>query len=163
MLGPLLFLAYINDMPKAFDLSETKLFADDSIVFRIIKIQADSTLLQKGLTALETWEGKWQMKLNPSKCTVVRISPNKTSPVDSVVTKSNRTLGLVRRNLKDCPKTIRKRSYLTLVRPTVEYAPSVWNPTSLSKIKALENVQRRAERYVTREYTTRHLDASPTC
>ena len=75
--------------------------------------------------------------------------------VDDVVAKGNRTLGFVRRNLKDCPKPIRERSYLTLVRPTVEYASSVWDPTSLSKIKALENVQRRATRYVTGDYTTK--------
>ena len=100
------------------------------------------------------------MKFNPSKCTVIIISPNKSKPVvpvlqtlyqlhghtleieeaskylgvtltnslswdqhiDDVVAKGNRTLSFVRRNLKDCPKPLRERSYLTLVRPTVKYA-----------------------------------------
>ena len=75
--------------------------------------------------------------------------------MDNVVAKGNKTLGFIRRNLKDCPKPVRETSYTTFVRPTLEYASSVWDPTSQSKIKALENVQRRAARFVTKDYTTR--------
>jgi hypothetical protein len=48
VLGPLLFLTYINDMPEMVKSSETKLFADDSLLFRTINNQADSVLLQNG-------------------------------------------------------------------------------------------------------------------
>jgi hypothetical protein len=40
-LGPLLFLTYINDMPEMVKSSETKLFADDSLLFHTINNQAE--------------------------------------------------------------------------------------------------------------------------
>jgi hypothetical protein len=51
VLGPLLFLTYINDMPEMVKSSETKLFADDSLLFRTINNQADSVLLQNDYIA----------------------------------------------------------------------------------------------------------------
>jgi hypothetical protein len=42
-----------------------------------------------------------------------------------------------------------------IVRPTIEYAATVWDPTSQSKIKALENIQRRAARSTILEYQYR--------
>jgi hypothetical protein len=57
-----------------------------------------------------------------------------------------RTLGFIRRNLKDCTRTVKETSYIAIVRPTIEYAATVWDPTSQSKIKALENIQRRTAR-----------------
>ena len=62
ILGPLLFLTYINDMPEMAKSSETKLFADDSLLFRTINNQADSVLLQNDLTSLT-----WQMSFNAKK------------------------------------------------------------------------------------------------
>jgi hypothetical protein len=61
VLGPLLFLTYINAMPEMVKSSETKLFADDSLLFCIINNQADSVLLQNKLASLQDWEDKWQM------------------------------------------------------------------------------------------------------
>ena len=69
-------------MPETASISETKLFADDSLLFRTITHQADSELLQKDLSALEDWENKWQMSFNAKKCLVIRISP-KNRPVPS--------------------------------------------------------------------------------
>ena len=40
-----------------------------------------SQLLQEDLTALENWENRWQMSFNPSKCTVIRVAPNKSKTV----------------------------------------------------------------------------------
>jgi hypothetical protein len=37
------------------------------------------------------------------------------------------------------------------MRPTIEYAATVWDPTSQGKFKALENIQRRAARFVTNQ------------
>ncbi len=80
VLGPLLFLTYINDMPDNINHSETRLFADDTILFRAISKPSDSQLLQQDLSALETWENRWQMAFNPSKCTVIRVTSGKTNP-----------------------------------------------------------------------------------
>ena len=75
VLGPLLFLAYINDMSETATSSETKLFADghDSLLYRTINNQTDSDLLQRDLATREDWENKWQMSFNANKCIVIRI------------------------------------------------------------------------------------------
>jgi hypothetical protein len=51
-------------MPETATSSETKLFADDSLLYRTIHNQTDSNLLQRDLTTLENWENKWQMSFN---------------------------------------------------------------------------------------------------
>ena len=55
VLGPLLFLAYINDMPVSV-LSTIKLFADDSLLYRNITNKRDCALLQQDLDRLQEWE-----------------------------------------------------------------------------------------------------------
>jgi len=83
VLGPLLFLAYNNDLPEFVTHSETRLFADDSLLFRFITSQHDADLLQKDLSALEKWESDWQMDFHPQKCTVLCISNNKRHRIDT--------------------------------------------------------------------------------
>ena len=78
MLRPLLFLVYINDMPEGID-STMRLFADDSLLYRIIRTKEDQSILQEDLRKLELWEHKWQMQFNADKCEVIRIT-NKRNP-----------------------------------------------------------------------------------
>ena len=76
LLGPLLFLAFINDLPDVIKSSSSKLFADNSAVFKVIQKDHDRQRLREDLTALEKWEETWQMSFNPTKCTVIRITPH---------------------------------------------------------------------------------------
>ena len=64
VLGPILFLIYINDLPDEASSSTIRLFADDCILYRSIKTQQDSTLLQYDLNSIAQWELTWQMKFN---------------------------------------------------------------------------------------------------
>jgi hypothetical protein len=57
VLGPLLFLTYINDLPECTT-SNARLFADDCLVYRRIRNQRYADQLQKDVTSQEAWEQK---------------------------------------------------------------------------------------------------------
>jgi len=184
VLGPVLFLAFINDLPDSVQ-SEVRLFADDAIIYRTITSQADSELLQKDLRSLETWEADWKMEFNPAKCTSISFTRARNptvhsytlhgvtleasqsvkylgvhlasnlgwgEQVQSVVSKANRSLGMVRRNLKVAPPQAKAQAYLTLVRPHLEYNCTVWDPHTKNDSDRIEAVQRRAARFCMKDY-----------
>ncbi len=67
VVGPVLFLVYVNDLPDCVS-SSVRLFADDTVIYRhIIQTDADCQILQDDLKKLETWEALWQMEFHPSK------------------------------------------------------------------------------------------------
>lgn len=66
VLGPLLFLIYINDLPTEIS-SNIRLFADDCVVYRRITNTSDMHLLQDDLKRIELWCNKWLMSLNTKK------------------------------------------------------------------------------------------------
>ena len=73
VLGPCLFLLYINDLAQDLD-STVRLFADDTIAYLTIDNQADAMCLQHDLDRLADWEKRWQMEFHPEKCQVLRVS-----------------------------------------------------------------------------------------
>jgi hypothetical protein len=73
VLGPVLFLAFINDLPNTVT-SKMKLFADDCIVYNPIHSINDCNALQSDLHSLEKWEEKWCMSFNASKCNAIQIT-----------------------------------------------------------------------------------------
>jgi hypothetical protein len=188
VLGPLLFLIYINDLPNCINPgTKVRLFADDCIVYRTIKTEKDSELLQQDLDNLQKWESNWSMSFHPEKCQLLRVSKKKKQiitnylihgksltqtnnakylgviindklswnpHIDEVIKKSNKTLGFIRRNFSKCNKNIKLKCYTTLVRPILEYASAVWDPSTKENIKKLEQIQKRAARFITNEYSS---------
>ena len=69
VLSPLLFLIYINDLPKPHHRQNSKSqFADDTALWAASKnVQLAAKLLRKDLRKLATWCAKWRIKLNPEK------------------------------------------------------------------------------------------------
>ena len=157
VLGPLLFLVHINDLPDCVT-SKVRLFADDCLLYRRIKSAKDQELLQKDLIELEKWANNWGMKFNAKKCYILSIADKgkhkfyelnqyllkhvENNPylgliiskdlkwathIDQIRKKASSTLGFVQRNLKRCPKSVKKTAYISLVRSTLEYGATVWN------------------------------------
>ena len=72
VLGPILFLIYINDLPENVK-STTFLFADDTKIARTVKTSDDASLLQEDLNALADWSKRWLLEFNAEKCHVLTI------------------------------------------------------------------------------------------
>ena len=86
ILGPLLFIIYINTAPKAIHSSTTvQLYADDMKCFRIIDNINDVQQLQSDLSNLNDWSVDHFMKFNSKKCKYLAFS-RKKNIVDSVYT-----------------------------------------------------------------------------
>ena len=78
VLGPRLFLSYINDINNAIK-SQIKLFADDSVLYRNIRNQNDQVILQNDLDTISSLAERWLMKLNINKCSVLSITLKRNS------------------------------------------------------------------------------------
>ena len=179
VLGPILFLIYINDLPEAIT-SEVRLFADDTALYLTIEGEKDSATLQHDLDKLFVWERQWDMEFNPSKCQVIQVTGSRKpinanyvletvtcarylgvdissglswrSHIDRVTGSATKTLNFVRRNIKTKHPGVREMAYSTLVRPQLEYAAAVWDPHTKGKTQQVEKVQRRAARWVSGNY-----------
>ena len=72
VLGPLMFLLYINDIGDHIA-GQMGLFADDSALYGIVGSDQDAQSLQCDLDKLSDWADKWQMSFNTDKCSILRI------------------------------------------------------------------------------------------
>ena len=188
VLGPLLFLCHINDLPTSVS-SQVRLFADDCLLYREINTFQDHITLQQDLHNLEKWADTWGMRFNAAKCNILSIKSKSSyfyelddtvlahventpylgleisndlkwsNHVNKTCKKANASLGFLRRNLRHLPKTCKKTAYLALVRSVLEYGAIIWDPSTKKDIDQLERVQRCAVRFITKDYTSR----SPGC
>ena len=180
VLGPCLFLCYINDLPDVVT-SASNLFADDTAIHNDIIKPTDGLILQKDLDALHEWEIMWDMSFHPDKCLVLRHCRSRTPIITSyslhgqtletvpsskylgaivqddgewkehinqLAAKGNKLLGFVRRNMKIDNKQAKEQAYKMIIRQPLEYASSIWDPHQQTDITKLENIQRRAARFV---------------
>ena len=75
VLGHLLFLLYVNDLPFGLE-CQTRLFADDCLIYMSVTSVADMDKLQSDLKKLELW----QMEFNPEKCFIMCIFKKRNPP-----------------------------------------------------------------------------------
>ena len=75
VIGPILFVIFINDMPEEVLKSLCKLFADDCKLYRAVTANGTNDL-QQDVCSLEAWSAKWQLPFNATKCKVLHFGPN---------------------------------------------------------------------------------------
>ena len=74
VLGPLLFLVFINDLPDVITHgTRVRLFADDCLLYRPIKSPHNQIILQNDIDRLIQWSKDWSMKFNASKCNIMSV------------------------------------------------------------------------------------------
>ena len=178
VLGPILFLIYINDLDDSITSNVLK-FADDTKLFRKVNTDGDKQHLQNDLDSLVKWSEKWQMLFNFGKCkclhtghrnlnvnykmgdtvldtTVKEKDLGVTISADMKVSeqcgiaasKGNQILGLIRRNITYKGKKLIIPLYKAIVRPHLEYCIQAWRPYRKKDIDTLERIQRRATKMI---------------
>ena len=70
VLGPLLFIIFVNTIEKGID-SKVLKFADDVKVFRTIESGQDQDAFQSDLDRIFKWSEDWRMKFNLKKCNIM--------------------------------------------------------------------------------------------
>ena len=81
ILGPILFLLYVNDLPDVVQHSNIACFADDTKLYKCIDSNPDASLLQRDLTNLGNWSASSGLTFNEDKCKCQRIT-RKVKPVE---------------------------------------------------------------------------------
>ena len=178
VLGPLLFLIFINDIDEGI-VSKLWKFADDSKICNKVTNNMEAEIVRSDLNKLFQWSKDWQMLFNIEKCVVIHMG-NKNSSFDyklggfkikstdverdlgilihkngkvseqcvMAAKKANQILGMIKRNIKWKNKDNIIRLYKALVRPRLEYCVQAWCPYLIKDIELLENVQRRATKMI---------------
>ena len=178
VIGPLLFLIYVNDLPQEIN-SKLNMFADDTKMTSIVNSASQIGIIEKDLETLESWTTINHMKFNVDKCSVMHCGPKnekhkyrlygqeirKTESekdlgvmvnadmkfkdqVSAAIKKANRTLGMIKRNFNYINREAFEVLYGVLVRPQLEYAIQLWSPYQAGLKENIERTQRRATKLV---------------
>mgnify|MGYP003529753736 FL=1 len=188
VLGPVLFLIYINDIDANLTSTIGK-FADDTKMCKSVSSAEGVQKLREDLVKLGNWAKDWQMSFNTDKCSVIHLGnenlKHKYSLCGSVLRDStkerdlgiivdsslkfseqcnaaiknaNSTLGLIRRTIKCKSQNIITKLYKALVRPKLEYCVQAWRPYLKTNIENMEKVQHRATKMIEECKTFKYED-----
>ena len=178
VLGPLLFIIYINDIDEGIAAKISK-FADDTKLGANVCKPESVVSLQEDLRRIGEWSDKWQMPFNNSKCKVMHVgyrNPRSQYSLQGTVLESTETekdlgvvissdlkfskqcieaekkaqrlLGYVKRQFRYRNREIVLTLFNSLIRPLLEYAVQFWSPSLRKDMARLERVQRRATKLV---------------
>ena len=194
ILGPVLFLLYINDLINSTKLSSFILFADDTNVFHSTP---NETLLKsninKELIKIENWFVANRLSLNEDKTTYMIFRPPGTPQkddlnitlngkniartqsikflgiiitetltwnehVNSIMLRSAKIVGIIRRLKNELPQTVLKTIYSALLEPLINYAITVWGGTTQTNADRIEILQKKAVRAITKSKYNCHTN-----
>ena len=162
VLGPLLFLIFINDIDRGVA-SKILKFADNTKLCGAVgSLNVINTLKQDPRLLIE-WLGEWQMLFNVEKCKVMHFGFNNTEKYEmygkeivnvredtnleiviqddlkwskqclKVSNSGNKLLGMIRRSIVYKTKEVVVQLYKSLVRPHLEYCVHAWSPHTRRK------------------------------
>ena len=178
VLGPLLFIIFINDIETDV-ISMLSKFADDYKLAREVATEDNVNEVQEDVNTLGRWSDKWQMKFHPKKCKILHFGHNNKRSdyflkgerikddneekdlgviitkdmkqkrhVAEIAKKGNKILGMIRRTITCKNVQNIMNFYKTLVRPILDFFSGIWNPYLKQDIEKLEKVQRRATKMI---------------
>ena len=171
LLGPLLFIIYVNDLPKQMNECKAFGYADD---FKLVSAKPES--IQKDLVNIEKWCSENKMKLNESKCHILPVKMYKDNePIFTLNSKclslksEQKDLGIImvpklswklnadkrckkawkafyflKRNISPlASKDTKLNAYVGYVIPVISYASPTWFANK-TETKSIESIQRKA-------------------
>ena len=178
VLGPLLFIIYINDLDQGL-LSRISKFADDTKVGINAKDVSEIKQGQDDLKKIGKWSQDWQMPFNLEKCKVMHVGQGNSKEryellgkelktcdeekdLGVVITsdlkssrqcieaekKAQKVLGYIKRQFTTRKAETILTLYRALVRPHLEYAVQFWSPALRKDVERLEKVQARATKLI---------------
>ena len=178
VLGPLLFIMYINDLDIGL-VSKISKFADDTKLGVNANCSEAVEHLKEDLRKLGEWSLKWQMPFNVDKCKVMHIghknknvsysllgteieSSQQEKDLGVIITsdlhpskqcievekKAQKLIGYIKRQFNTRKKETILTLYNALVRPHLEYAVQFWAPSQRKDIDRLEKVQARITKLI---------------
>jgi ribonuclease P/MRP protein subunit RPP40 len=190
ILGPLLFLLYINDLPNNLQ-TQVNLFADDTTLLETIDSPEESIhKINSDLNKIQTWALLWRVTFNPDKTFFLRISHKLIRPnlipiifnnttvqevqsytnlgltlnnkftwedhITRIASKASKRVNIINRFRLLLPRHTLIRTYLSMIRPVLEYANIIYDNTTFERKQQLEQIQRKAGLICTGAY--RHTE-----
>ena len=178
VLGPVLFLVYINDLPSHVDCS-VGLFADDTLMYQNVDNTKDEERFQANLESLNIWSKTWGMSFNAKKCKIIAFHPQRTVPeytMDSImlehtdhckylgvilqsdleftdhiadkICSARKQIGIIRRAFYWALERARLIANKSLCLPHLEYASCARDPSTNREIEALKIAQNQGVRMI---------------
>ncbi|KAL4223605.1 hypothetical protein ACF0H5_017074 [Mactra antiquata] len=179
VLGPLLFLVYVNDITENL-VSVARLFADDSSLSSTISsVNELENILNHDLNIISQWSKQWLVSFNPVKTEVlyygngeppnlifddtvlIPVEKHKhlgvtldsnckwSTHINTIISSSSKILGILRKIKYTVSRKALNQIYLSFLRPQLEYACVVWDNCNQSEKNKLEKIQIEAARIVT--------------
>ena len=141
VLGPLLFLVYINDMPNVVKSATIKLFADDAKLLMQTGNQDDKDRLQDDLDQLVEWATESELLFNYGKCKVLHVGPKNEqhsyhmSDTPLAASSCERDLGvMISNDLKPSAQVKKAAARASFVAHRLTSTFTFWNERMLSQL-----------------------------
>ena len=148
VLGPILFVLYINDMQEVVDeKSEIFLFADefDNSVSMTVSNKWSNPPVNRyymGSTCLQLSDGEKDIGV------FINNKISFDTHINDMIFKANWVLAMVRNTFDHMNEDVFKLIFKGLIRPLLEYAAPIWSPHAVHQKELIENAQRRAKKRI---------------